>query len=171
MRKLIWMLLFLNFITFADSPIVCNTRYALCSAAACQKIPSIKGKVLCKCSIWKGYNIGYSSCSQRKKLLSTFSFGGSHYRYMKCRAKNLWASCLDQPCKVDKRSIDGRRAFCTCKLMPKSAFVTFAGECQKKYCSAAIWSGASIEGNAELTQALAKVVGQKALKAAVCKSQ
>lgn len=161
----------------AHRPIICNNLYALCNAAACKKIPGIKGKVLCKCSVWRGKNIGYSSCRSRKpkrkpngrtKLISTFSFGGGHYRYMAC-PRGVWASCLDQPCLVAKQSA-GRRAYCTCKLARRSKFVTFAGNCQTKYCSRAIWSGATISGNKKLSQRLAKHLGKPMPMLPICKT-
>ena len=161
---------FLSFIlfnsTYANQPIVCETNYALCSAAKCVQIPGVPGKVICRCSIWHGKNIGYSSCSERQgkkdqlnqtHLLSTFAFGGFHYRVNTCKVKQVWASCLDQPCIVDPS--DSRRAYCTCKLMHSTPYVTFATDCQQKNCSKYIWSGATPEGNALLVKKLVKSIG------------
>lgn len=160
----------------ARKPIVCTNTYALCNAAACHKIPGLINRVLCKCSIWHGKNIGYSSCQQRKpkmasldttKLISTFSFGGEHYKLMTC-SHGPWASCLDQPCYVDKHSPSQRRAYCNCLLKKPSQFVTYAGNCQTKYCRRAIWSGATITGNNILSQQLAKSLKQPQTLKNVC---
>jgi len=113
----------------------------------------------------EGKNIGFSTCEERKEkqtqngeiaLVSTFSFGGSHYRYMTCPIGAPWATCLDKPCLVSKQSPDARRANCTCDVIRDKAFVTFAGECEAKNCTKAIWSGATITGNQQLIRELAK---------------
>lgn len=152
---------------FAKQPIICKNKYALCNAAICQPIPGQADKVLCKCSIWKGKNIGFSSCKDRQEketkdgdqaIVSTFSFGGNHYKYMSCPSGQPWANCLDHPCLIDKNEPDQRRAFCSCDLVREKAFVTFAGECETKHCSKAIWSGASIQGNQELMSYLSKAL-------------
>jgi hypothetical protein len=185
-RILLFTVLLLSFViaitsfAAAKKPIICNNTYALCNAAQCHKIPGVKNKVLCKCSVWKGKNIGYSTCKMRymrktkaggKRLLSTFAFGGGHYKYMTCQGGNFWASCLDKPCFIDKSSPDGRTAHCTCKLMyTRKAYVTFAGACDQKYCGEAIWSGASVQGNQLLAGMLAKSLGKdKLLDEAMCR--
>ncbi len=152
--------------TAPKQPIICNNTYALCNAASCQPIPGLQAKVLCHCSIWQGKNIGFSECSARKEqqtpdgetaLLSTFSFGGGHYKYMTCPADIPWANCLDHPCLVDKLSPDERRAYCTCDLVRGQTYVTFAGKCNTTNCDKAIWSGATVEGNQQLMAELAKM--------------
>ena len=164
-------------ISYAKSnrPVICNNKYALCSAAPCIKIPGVKGKVLCHCSIWNGKNAGYSTCRQRRMktgkykqqhILSTFSFGGFHYKTITCPASSPWASCLDQPCIIDANH--PRRAFCTCNIKYNTAFVTFAGECNLKNCSKSIWSGASEAGNATLVKALSKGMGLKKIPNRSC---
>ncbi|KTD61736.1 hypothetical protein [Legionella spiritensis] len=152
----------------AQKPIVCTNTYALCNAADCQPIPGMLDKVLCSCSIWKGKNVGFSTCADRKErktrdsltaLVSTFSFGGGHYKYMTCPSGLPWANCLDHPCLVDDDSPDHRRANCTCDVVRNQGYVTFAGECKTENCSKGIWSGASINGNQQLMKELAKVPG------------
>ena len=160
----------------ASQPIVCDNQYALCNAAACQPIPGVKGKVLCRCSVWNGKNVGYSTCQQRqpqtqrdqKAIVSTFSFGGSHYQSMNCPAGKPWASCLDQPCFID--SHHQRRAFCTCNIKYNSAYLTFAGGCDVKNCSKAIWSGATQAGNTVLVNALAKSIGLANINKTMCQN-
>lgn len=143
--------------------IVCHNVYALCNAAECTPIAGIKNKALCSCSIWTGKNVGFSSCESRKlkandygdqQLRSTFSFGGYHFKVMKCDYAASWASCLDQPCLADKNN--PRRAYCTCQIMSSQPFVTFGGECQKKQCNRVIWSGASEADNKLLMNVLIK---------------
>ena len=135
-------------------PIVCDSPYALCNAAACQQIPNTKDRALCTCSMWEGKNIGFSSCKQRAKqatlheqtkLLSTFSFGGMHYKYMTCPSGKPWTTCLDQSCLVDKN--DPRRAYCNCKIQEGTPYVTFAGMCEKNACDKSMWSGAKVQDN------------------------
>jgi len=159
---------------------VCDNTYALCSAASCQPIPGEAKKVLCSCSVWKGKNIGFTSCGSRapKKtadgqttLLSTFSFGGGYYQYMNCPAISAWASCLDKPCFIDKKSPDGRKAVCTCELEQGKPFVTFAGECNTANCNKAIWSGATLEGNQLLMKILSKAENGNDLGKAACQSK
>lgn len=161
----------------SSKPIVCNGTYALCSAASCHHIAGIKGKASCYCSIWNGKNIGYSTCKARqiktgtdgeKLLLSTFSFGGKHYKYMICPKGTPWTSCLDQKCVIDKQSPNHRRAYCTCKIERNTPYATFAGNCKTKYCSKGMWSGASLTGNKTLMGILAKNIGYKNVANEAC---
>lgn len=161
-----------------QKPVVCENKYALCSAAACQPIPGQPGKVLCKCSVWDGKNVGYSQCMTRKPrnaapgvkaLISTFSFGGFHYKVLSCPSNVPWASCLDQPCLTDKN--DPRFAYCTCKIVRGQPFVTFAGECQKASCDARVWSGATASGNRTLVQALTPYFDKRKVESINCPIQ
>jgi len=143
------------------NPVVCDSPYILCNAAACEQIPGIKDRALCHCTVWEGKNIGYSTCKQRKiirqedgqrKLLSTFSFGGMHYKYMQCPANNPWTNCLDQPCFIDKN--DPRKAHCNCKIERGSSYVTFAGMCDSNNCKKSMWSGALEKDNKKFIHVL-----------------
>ncbi len=163
--------------TFHKSPRVCNNVYALCNAAACYQIPGAEKKVFCKCSIWKGKNVGYSSCSKRKprknsigrmRLVSTFAFGGGHYKTNVCPSGTPWATCLDQPCI--RSATNPRRAFCTCKIVRNTPYLTLATRCNKSNCSRFIWSGASVKGNTALVNALVKGSGLKKSPLQACKS-
>ncbi|RDI46095.1 hypothetical protein [Aquicella lusitana] len=172
------LILMIHTVNAADKqPVVCTNTYALCNAASCQSIPGMPDKVLCSCSIWKGKNIGFSTCEERKEkqtqdgetaLVSTFSFGGSHYRYMTCPIGAPWATCLDKPCLINKQAPDTRKANCTCDVIRDQAFVTFAGECDTKNCTKTIWSGATIAGNQQLMRELTKVNDKTNLDHAAC---
>lgn len=155
--------------------IACRGDYVLCNAAKCVPIPGISGKVMCYCSVWKGWNVGYSSCKKRvktvdrfahKHLLSTFSFGGFHYKANLCKVKRQWASCLDKPCII--ASHNPRKAYCTCDLEKASAFVTFATGCQQNQCGAYIWSAALAKENNRATKMLIKSMGLKKTPAFNC---
>jgi hypothetical protein len=161
-----------------QQPIICSGKYALCSAAACQQIPGLKDRALCQCSLWQGKNIGFSSCEQRKpqknsneqvKLLSTFSFGGMHFKYMKCPKGNYWTSCLDQPCLADKNNL--RKAHCNCKIESGTPYVTFAGMCDANNCNKSMWSGAKIEDNIKLMILLSKSMESKKPIQRACPTQ
>lgn len=152
----------------AKKPIVCNNVYALCNAAACYQIPGIKNKAFCFCTVWKGKNVGYSSCAKRKPvktpydrtlLVSTFAFGGGHYKTNICPSGMPWASCLDQPCVRNVKN--PRRAYCTCQILRNTPYLTFATRCKKKNCKQFIWSGASVSANTALVNALVKSLGYK----------
>ncbi len=165
---------------FGRNPVICNNTYALCSSADCHSIPGKPNKVTSWCSVFKGKNIGYSSCESRQTkklkngntgLVSTFSFGNNQNKFMTCHTGKPWADCLDQPCHLDQRSKDGSRAFCQCKLVKNSReFVTFAGNCETKNCTKALWSGATVLANKKLTRLLAISLGNtKQATNAVCK--
>jgi hypothetical protein len=148
--------------------IVCDGHYVLCNAAPCQQIPGEKGRALCECSRWEGKNIGYSSCQQRQpqtgeyrqvKLLSTFSLGGMHYKYMTCNAGTPWTNCLDQECLVDKH--EPRKAHCNCKIEHSTPYVTFAGSCDTAYCYASIWSAALPQDNLDFIKTISTAVGMQ----------
>lgn len=131
--------------------IVCTSRYALCSAAACEKSDS-SDDVACECVITAGANIGNSSCEDREaRLISTFSFanfpGG---RVLTCPAGTEWAQCLDASCAEVSETL----ALCTCTLGSTDAQVqTVGGDCQAQACSI-LWSAATpaqlIDGAAAL---------------------
>ncbi|QBR83428.1 hypothetical protein E3983_03030 [Legionella israelensis] len=163
--RFLFILLSVFFITIAHSkePVVCDSKYVLCNAAPCQAIPGMKDRALCTCSIWEGKNIGYSACEQRNpqtapyqqtKLLSTFSFGGMHYKYIHCKAGTPWTNCLDQECFIDKN--DPRRAHCNCKIEEGTAYVTFAGMCDINACDKSMWSGAKADDNLKFMNLLSK---------------
>ncbi len=146
----------------AKKPTICNNTYALCSSALCKPIPGSPKKVLCSCSVLKGKNMGYSACAKRKvrktvsgqhTLLSTFSLGDGHQQYITCPNSTPWANCLDKPCIIEKNAPSQRKAYCTCNIVRKKSYVTFAGKCNPKNCHKAIWSGASFKSNQQFIKA------------------
>lgn len=172
---IVFLTIFTPHLAFAKQPIVCDGQYVLCNAAPCQQIPGMKDRALCECSLWKGTNVGYSTCQQRKpqaapfqqtKLLSTFSLGGMHYKYMHCKAKTPWTNCLDQSCFVDKT--DPRKAHCNCKIEQGTNFVTFAGMCDTSNCDKSMWSGALSQDNLKFIKLISEHTGLKKTPIQAC---
>lgn len=158
----------------ADSGLVCDGDYALCTSAECTPDPdNPTAKAVCDCTVENGQNYGVlTTCAARTAvetsgttlLVSTYSFAQAATKdVMTCTGANYWTDCLDAPCVVDPR--DPTKAICTCNLISpdnpnyNQAFVTYGGGCDTSTCQPAYWSGATAPNFAAGSDALMKVLG------------
>jgi hypothetical protein len=138
----------------SGSTILCNQKYALCAAAPCVPSAGDPTMVVCRCPVYDGYSLGYTSCADRMQkgtmLTSNFSMQGigltSGPAVMICDAGvggGVWGNCMDAPCQID--SADPTQAVCQCKSAKSQKYITYGGNCQPGTCTTTIWSSNSLD--------------------------
>lgn len=107
---------------------MCNTTYALCIKAPCEKKQQVDDKtgkmsVKCECVMETGWNMGPNSCDDRKlSLTSTYSNKFNEgSRALSCPQPIDWAWCYGAKC--EKNSKDGKLATCTCPVITNRAVI------------------------------------------------
>ncbi len=138
-------------LSYAQTGIVCEQKYALCTSAPCLEIPGSDNKALCFCKVETGKSFGTVPCDQRKpstgkhgeqQIVSTFSLKELSYKKgLICPSGTPWTNCLNMPCIVDPNNPD--KAVCSCKINRTGKYFTMGGNCDPKSCKTMIWSAAT----------------------------
>ena len=161
----------------AESQVMCDQEYALCTSARCIPDPTDPTKkALCNCDVFVGKSLGATSCDKRKPqqlsndvkaVTSTFSFQQMPPKEaMYCPDGAVWTDCLDYPCVVDPS--DPNKALCSCAIVTTGKSVTFGGDCDTSTCKNAFWSAAATSTN--FVKA-AQMLEAKVNNVNICKAQ
>lgn len=130
---------------FKGAATMCNSRYALCIKAPCEKTPDGNNDVRCSCVIENGWNLGPSSCENRNKsLTSTYSnkFNGGS-RVLSCPRPIDWAWCYGAACAKDAHDPKGELAVCKCPVIHSMAVILVSKEkCSDGKICSEMWSAA-----------------------------
>jgi hypothetical protein len=124
---------------------MCNSTYALCIKAPCEKKPDANNLYPCECVLETGWNLGPNSCGDRQKSLTStysnlFNLGSAS---VSCPAATQWAWCYGATCEADPH--DPTRAICKCPTSTKATVILVADAmCSNpsKVCGM-LWSGAT----------------------------
>ena len=125
---------------------MCNTTYALCIKAPCDKSKEANGHAPCECVLQTGWNMGPNSCDDRaKNLTSTYSNNfNDGSRTVSCpNPKTSWAWCYGASCVKDSKH-PNTLATCNCPILTTpTVILTSAEKCPQhdQICSH-LWSGA-----------------------------
>ena len=89
---------------------ICPGEFALCTTAPCEPDPKDPSKLLCQCTVNRGYSAGLKDCDD-KRLKSRF-FPISSYQTCKSvpSPERPWGWCLDVDCEATKNHM----AVCRC---------------------------------------------------------
>lgn len=125
---------------------VCDSTYALCTAAACQPIAGKEDTVSCACEVKTGYSLGMNPCqaevatSEGKQIPSRYFPIKS---YAICDNDRPWANCLDSPCIVDQN--DPSKASCACPVVKNAGpYVVVTETYTSATCTTDLWSSATL---------------------------
>lgn len=132
---------------------ICNSKYALCTSAPCNKINNKPGKTRCLCSVEKGYNFATKPCKKllpykskngTKNIYSTFSVNEMKRdgkKITECPKKDEWSDCLNHKCFISPEN--PKFAICECSLRKSNKnWYTMGAHNKQENCSRSIWSGA-----------------------------
>ena len=146
---LIIMLAMVGFQVEAKSPeyIACESKYALCTTAACDMIPGKKGIVSCHCSVQEGYSLGRKPCVKEEVINDEHIIKSRYYpikSYAICANSRPWAWCLDSPCVIDKQ--DPSKADCKCLLVKnRGNYIMVTDSYNKDTCTTGLNSSATVK--------------------------
>ena len=88
----------------ADSFVVCQSTYALCTTAKCIPVPGKTDTVSCACDVKSGYSAGQEACQSAKQTSEGEQVRSRYFpvkSHMVCSNNRPWAWCLDKVCLVD----------------------------------------------------------------------
>lgn len=116
---------------FQGQATMCDTTYALCIKAPCEKTEQVDNKtgkesVRCECVVQTGWNMGPNSCDERKaRLTSTYSNNFNEgSRVLSCPQPVEWAWCYGASCEKNGEKKDGTDlAVCICPVIKSQAVI------------------------------------------------
>ena len=115
---------------FKGAATMCDTTYALCIKARCDKREQADNKtgketVRCECVIQTGWNMGPNSCADRKlQLTSTYSNNFNRgSRVLSCPRPINWAWCYGASCERNGSKNGKDLAVCVCPVMTSPAMI------------------------------------------------
>ncbi len=140
----------------ADSFIVCQSTYALCTTAKCVRVPGQKNTVSGACDVKSGYSAGLQPCQDAKQTSQGQQIRSRYFpirSYQACSNGRPWAWCLDKACITDKK--DPSKAECACTLVKnRGAYVSVTATYDKSACTTGIISSAPVMQDHEVTDFL-----------------
>jgi len=142
--------------TFASHFIACESKYALCTTAACTPIAGRKDLVSCKCDVKTGYSAATKQCKPVKETHKGQLIYSRYHpvtSYAVCSNDRPWAWCLDKPCIIDKN--DPTKAMCACSVVKNlGKYVIVTDIYNKSTCTTGIISSATVQQITQITNFL-----------------
>lgn len=136
--------------------IVCESTYALCTAATCQPEDGSSDTVSCACPVKTGYSAGSTDCTKKVETDKGTQISSRYYpvkQFAVCENDRPWAWCLDVPCIIDKD--DPTMSSCACSVVKdKGPYGIVVDKYTDKTCTTKLWSSATIDQGNEITDFL-----------------
>ena len=140
----------------ADSFVVCQSTYALCTTAKCIPVPGKTDTVSCACDVKSGYSAGQEACQSSKQTSEGEQVRSRYFpvkSHMVCSNNRPWAWCLDKVCLVDKN--DPSKAQCACSLVKdQGPYIIVTDTYNESDCETGITSSATVAQDHEITDFL-----------------
>lgn len=135
---------------------VCDSTYALCTAAACTPVEGEKDTVACACEVKTGYSAGQEPCQEVTETSKGKQIRSRYYpvkSYAICDNDRPWAWCLDKPCIIDKDN--PTKASCLCNTVKdQGPYVIVTDTYTDTTCTTGIISSATVTQDHQVTDFL-----------------
>lgn len=135
---------------------VCESTYALCTAAPCTPVAGKEDTVSCACEVKTGYSAGQEPCQGVKETIEGKQISSRYYpvkSYAICDNDRPWAWCLDKPCIVDKD--DPTKASCACTTVKdQGPYVIVTDTYTDTTCTTGLISSATVTQDHQVTNFL-----------------